>query len=247
MLSVTSKTVEELLGTERYHSTQTENKDEVGLTNGLAWTEMGGELLAVECTIMPGKGALIITGQLGEVMQESARAALSYVRSRGEALGLSTDFYQRLDIHLHVPEGAIAKDGPSAGITMATALVSALLRVPVRKDVAMTGEITLRGRVLPIGGLKEKLLAAYRAGMKTALVPKENEKDLKEVPKNVLDTVKIIVVDHMDTVLKKALLVKNPEELLMVPSEKGKKNFKSSFYFGKKPTYMKRLPIVGTA
>ncbi|MBI3016871.1 MAG: endopeptidase La [Deltaproteobacteria bacterium] len=246
-ITITQKIVTDYLGPERYLPHQTEAKPEVGLVNGLAWTEMGGELLAVECTIMPGKGALIITGQLGEVMQESARAALSYVRSRGESLGLSVDFYQRLDFHLHVPEGAIPKDGPSAGITMATALVSALLRVPVRKDIAMTGEITLRGRVLPIGGLKEKLLAAYRAGMKTALVPKENEKDLKEVPKNVLDTVKIIVVDHMDTVLKKALLVKNPEELLMVPSEKGKKNFKSSFYFGKKPTYMKRLPIVGTA
>lgn len=246
-ITITQKIVIDYLGPERYRPPQTEAKPEIGLVNGLAWTEMGGELLAVECTIMPGKGMLTITGQLGEVMQESARAALSYVRSRGEALGLATDFYQKLDIHLHVPEGAIPKDGPSAGITMATALVSALLRVPVRKDVAMTGEITLRGRVLPIGGLKEKLLAAYRAEMKTALVPKENEKDLKDLPRKVLDAMKIILVDHMDDVLKRALLVKNPEELLIIPSDKGKKNFKSSFYFGKKPAYIKRLPIVGTA
>ena len=247
MLSVTSKTVEELLGTERYHSTQTENKDEVGLTNGLAWTEMGGELLAVECTIMPGKGAVTITGQLGEVMQESARAALSYVRSRGESLGLSPDFNQKVDLHLHVPEGAIPKDGPSAGITMATCLVSALLRVPVRKEVAMTGEITLRGRVLPIGGLKEKLLAAYRAGIKTVLVPKENERDLKDVPKKVLSSLKIVLVSHMDEVLKKALLVKNPEHIFQGPGNKSKKELKSSFYFRKKPTYMTRAPLVGTA
>ena len=247
MLSVTSKTVEELLGTERYHSTQTENKDEVGLTNGLAWTEMGGELLAVESTIMPGKGAVTITGQLGEVMQESARAALSYVRSRGESLGLSPDFNQKVDLHLHVPEGAIPKDGPSAGITMATCLVSALLRVPVRKEVAMTGEITLRGRVLPIGGLKEKLLAAYRAGIKTVLVPKENERDLKDVPKKVLSSLKIVLVSHMDEVLKKALLVKNPEHIFQGPGNKSKKELKSSFYFRKKPTYMTRAPLVGTA
>ncbi len=242
----TPKVVLDFLGQEKYRQTQTESKHEIGLTNGMAWTEMGGELLAIECTIMPGKGMVSITGQVGDVMQESARAALSYVRSRGESLGLAPDFYQKVDVHLHVPEGAIPKDGPSAGITMATALTSALLRVPVRREISMTGEITLRGKVLPIGGLKEKLLAAFRAGIKTALVPKDNEKDLEEVPKKILNQLKIILVEHMDDVLKRALLVKDPEKLFQDPKLKGKQ-LKSSFYYQKKPSYITRPPIVGTA
>jgi ATP-dependent Lon protease len=170
-------------------------------------------LLATEVTVMPGKGKLIITGRLGDVMQESAQAALSYVRSRADELGLEKDFYQNVDIHIHVPEGAIPKDGPSAGITMATALVSALTRIPVRHDLAMTGEVTLRGRVLPIGGLKEKVLAAHRGGIKTVLIPSENEKDILEIPANVLKTVELILVDHMDGVLRRALLLSDPNEL----------------------------------
>ena len=154
-----------------------EEQDQVGLANGLAWTEVGGELLITEVTIMPGKGNMIITGKLGDVMQESAHAAMSYVRSRADRLGLEKNFYQKLDTHIHIPEGAIPKDGPSAGITMATSIASALLKIPVRSNLAMTGEITLRGRILPIGGLKEKILAAHRAGIKTVLIPKDNEKD----------------------------------------------------------------------
>jgi len=175
---------------------------------------LGGELLATEVTVMPGKGKLIITGRLGDVMQESAQAAMSYVRSRAEELGLDRDFYQRVDVHIHVPEGATPKDGPSAGITMATALVSALTRIPVRSEVAMTGEVTLRGRVLPIGGLKEKVLAAHRGGIKHVLVPTENEKDIKDIPVTVLRSVKIEMVEHMDHVLRRALVLANPEDFL---------------------------------
>jgi ATP-dependent Lon protease len=167
---------------------------------------------------MPGKGKLLITGRLGEVMQESAQAAMSYVRSRAEALGLDREFYQRIDIHVHFPEGAIPKDGPSAGITMATALVSALLRIAVRRDVAMTGEITLRGRVLPIGGLKDKILAAHRADIFTVIIPKENRKDLKDIPKQVLKVMKIHAVDHVDEVLRLALALPDPERFLAEPS-----------------------------
>jgi len=176
-------------------------------------------LLATEVTVMPGKGKLIITGRLGDVMQESAQAALSYVRSRAEELGLDRDFYQRVDIHIHVPEGAIPKDGPSAGITMATSLVSALSKIPVRHDIAMTGEVTLRGRILPIGGLKEKVLAAHRGGIKTVLIPTENEKDIKEIPPTILKTVTIRLVDHMDQVLRQALVLAKPEEFLRKPPE----------------------------
>lgn len=183
----------------------------------MAWTEMGGELLGTEVTVMPGKGKLIITGRLGDVMQESAQAALSYVRSRAEELGLERDFYQRVDIHIHVPEGATPKDGPSAGITMATALVSALTKIPVRNDIAMTGEVTLRGRILPIGGLKEKVLAAHRGGIKTVLIPGENEKDVRDVPPLVLKSVAIKLVDHMDQVLRQALALESPEEFLKRP------------------------------
>ena len=196
-----------------------EEQDQVGLATGLAWTEFGGELLTTEVTVMPGKGQLIVTGKLGDVMQESARAAMSYVRSRAEQLGLSRQFYQRYDIHIHVPEGAVPKDGPSAGITMATTIISALLKIPVRKDVAMTGEVTLRGRVLPIGGLKEKTLAAHRGGIKTIIIPKENEKDIEEIPKKIAKDLKIILVDHMDQVLKNALALEDPESLFKTKEE----------------------------
>jgi ATP-dependent Lon protease len=180
------------------------------VATGLAWTELGGELLNVEVTIVPGRGKLTITGQLGEIMQESAQAAMSYVRSRAQVLGLDPGFYHKIDIHIHIPEGAIPKDGPSAGITLATALVSALARVPVRNDIAMTGEITLRGRVLPIGGLKEKVLAAHRGGVGTVLMPKENEKDASEIAPQILKKVQLVQVEHMDEVLRHALLLADP-------------------------------------
>jgi ATP-dependent Lon protease len=174
---------------------------------------MGGDLLVIETTILPGRGRLIITGKLGDVMQESAQAALSYVRSRSDMLGLPRDFYNKIDIHVHVPEGAIPKDGPSAGITMATSIVSALTGIPVDKYVAMTGEITLRGNVLPIGGLKEKALAAHRGGIKRILFPKENEKDLEDIPVSVRRGLELIPVSHVDTVLSEALLVASHKEL----------------------------------
>ncbi len=167
---------------------------------------MGGELLATEVTVMPGKGKLIITGKLGDVMQESVQAAMSYVRSRAAMLNLDKDFYHKVDVHVHIPEGAIPKDGPSAGITIATSIASALTRRPARSDLAMTGEITLRGRVLPIGGLKEKALAAHRADIETVLIPTENEKDIREVPLQVQKKVKLVLVEHMDEVLNRALL-----------------------------------------
>jgi ATP-dependent Lon protease len=182
-----------------------EETNEIGVAIGLAWTEVGGEILVTEAMLMPGKGRLTLTGKLGDVMQESAQAAMSYVRSKADEFGLPKDFNRKSDIHIHVPEGAIPKDGPSAGITLATALVSALSRVPTRKDVAMTGEITLRGKVLPIGGVKEKVLAAHRAGVKIIVLPKDNEKDLADIPKNVLDTLDIYTVQTMDEVLKIAL------------------------------------------
>jgi ATP-dependent Lon protease len=202
---VTVDEVRRYLGVSRYSVGRTEERDAIGLVNGLAWTEAGGELLTVEVSILPGKGNLTVTGKLGEVMQESARAALSYVRSRAELLGLERDFYQSVDIHVHVPEGAIPKDGPSAGITMATAIVSALTRIPAQCDLAMTGEITLRGRVLPIGGLKEKVLAAKRGGVTTILIPRENDKDLADLSPEIRDGVTIVTVAHMDEVLARAL------------------------------------------
>jgi ATP-dependent Lon protease len=201
----TPANLNDYLGVPRYRSSQQEERDEIGMATGLAWTEVGGEILPIEVTLMPGKGALKLTGKLGDVMQESAHAALSYVRSRAEELGLPRDFNRRLDIHIHVPEGAIPKDGPSAGITIATALVSALSKTAVRRDVAMTGEITLRGKVLPIGGVKEKLLAAHRIGVTTVILPRENEKDLADVPKNVLEAMRVELVAHVDEVLKIAL------------------------------------------
>jgi ATP-dependent Lon protease len=169
--------------------------------------------------MIPGKGKLVLTGKLGEVMQESAQAAMSYVRSRVDALGLERDFYQKVDLHVHFPEGAVPKDGPSAGITMVTSLVSALLRIPVRRDVAMTGEVTLRGRVLPIGGLKDKLLAAHRFGIFTCIIPSENQKDLKEIPPKVLREMKVIPVEHMDHVLRAALVLTEPDKFLSQPSQ----------------------------
>ncbi len=204
---VAAPAVARYLGVPKYRVGQAEEIDRTGLVTGLAWTEVGGELLQIEAVLMPGKGKLIITGKLGEVMQESAQAALSYVRSRALCLGLTPDFYQKVDIHVHVPEGAIPKDGPSAGITMATAIASALLQLPVRKDIAMTGEITLRGRVLPIGGLTEKLLAARRGHIKHVLIPKENERDLEEIPAKIRKSLRIDLVEHMDEVLTKALVV----------------------------------------
>jgi ATP-dependent Lon protease len=201
------------LGQPRFRFGKGEEAHQVGTTTGLAWTEMGGDLLVIETTILPGRGRLIITGKLGDVMQESAQAALSYVRSRSDMLGLPRDFYNKIDIHVHVPEGAIPKDGPSAGITMATSIVSALTGIPVDKYIAMTGEITLRGNVLPIGGLKEKALAAHRGGIKRICFPKENEKDLEDIPLSVRKGLELIPVSHVDTVLSEALLVASHREL----------------------------------
>jgi ATP-dependent Lon protease len=202
---ITSEKVTPYLGVPKFRPTLAEQRNEVGIATGLAWTEAGGEILVTEATLMNGKGVLTLTGKLGDVMQESAQAAMSYVRSKAEDFGLPQDFNKRTDVHVHVPEGAIPKDGPSAGITMATAMVSALAKLPTRKDVAMTGEITLRGKVLPIGGVKEKLLAAHRAGVSNIVLPKDNEKDLADIPANVLDQLNIYMVETMDEVLKIAL------------------------------------------
>jgi len=204
-VSVTQDKLTEFLGAPRYHYEKAGKKPEVGVVNGLAYTVVGGDTLQIETTTMPGTGQLELTGSLGDVMKESARAAKSYVRAHAEELGIAADFYKTLDIHIHVPEGAVPKDGPSAGVTMTTALVSALTGIAVRQNVAMTGEITLRGRVLPIGGLKEKLLAAHRAGIDTVLIPKENVKDLEEVPENVRKAITIIPAETVDTVLQTAL------------------------------------------
>jgi ATP-dependent Lon protease len=208
----TDESVLEYLGIPRYRKSKQEERNEIGMAIGLAWTEVGGEILPIEVTLMPGKGALRLTGKLGDVMQESAHAALSFVRSRAGDYGIQPGFNRRMDIHIHVPEGAIPKDGPSAGITMATALISAISKIPVRRDVAMTGEITLRGKVLPIGGVKEKLLAAHRIGIATVILPRENEKDLSDIPKNVLEAVTVELVDHIDEVLKIALVPPAPPQ-----------------------------------
>jgi ATP-dependent Lon protease len=204
-VNVNPESLKDYLGVIKFRNTKSEEKGEVGLATGLAWTEVGGEVLATEASLMDGKGRLTLTGKLGDVMQESAQAAMSYVRSRASLLGIPKDFYRRFDLHIHVPEGAIPKDGPSAGITMATSLISALTNVVVRSDVAMTGEITLRGKVLPIGGVKEKLLAAHRAGIKVVVLPKDNEKDLSEIPQNIQEQFSINFVETMDEVLKIAL------------------------------------------
>jgi ATP-dependent Lon protease len=213
-IKVTPAKVKKYLGVQKYRFGKAEEQDRVGVCTGLAYTEVGGELLQTEVSVTPGKGKLQITGRLGDVMQESANAAVSYVRSRAKQLGLTRDFYSKVDVHIHVPEGATPKDGPSAGITIATALTSALTRVPVRSNVAMTGEITLRGRVLPIGGLKEKMIAAHRGGIDTLVIPKENEKDLIEIPAHIKRNLTIIRVEHMDQVLPAALAISDPKALL---------------------------------
>jgi ATP-dependent Lon protease len=214
---ITAEKVTEYLGVPRFRPSLAEENNEIGIATGLAWTEVGGELLVSEATLMPGKGKLTLTGKLGDVMQESAQAALSYVRSRASEINLAEDFHSKIDIHVHVPEGAIPKDGPSAGITMATALTSALTKIAVRRDVAMTGEITLRGKVLPIGGVKEKVLAAHRAGVTNIILPRDNEKDLADIPKNVLDALDLHLVSTMDEVLKIALAEPLPPRIGTAP------------------------------
>jgi len=206
MIKLTAKSMPKYLGVRRFRYGKAEDNDQVGQVTGLAWTEMGGELLTIEAAVVPGKGKLAHTGQLGEVMTESIQAAMTVVRSRASVLGIDNDFHQKLDVHVHVPEGATPKDGPSAGVGMVTALVSALTNIPVKSDVAMTGEITLRGEVLPIGGLKEKLLAAHRGGISTVLIPLENEKDLVDIPKNIKDKLTIVPVKWIDQVFEHALL-----------------------------------------
>jgi ATP-dependent Lon protease len=210
------------LGPLKFRDSKADKKNEIGMAVGLAWTEVGGQILTTEVITMEGRGKLTITGKLGDVMQESAQAAMSYVRSRAHSLGLSRDFYRNLDIHVHVPEGAIPKDGPSAGITLATAIASSLTGIPVRADVAMTGEITLRGKVLPIGGLKEKLLAAHRQGINEAILPRDNEKDLVDIPENIRNDMKLNLVESMDEVLRVAferLPVPLPAETLLADSK----------------------------
>jgi ATP-dependent Lon protease len=205
-IAVSPETIQELLGKPRYRTQQREQEPQVGAASGLAWTQVGGELLLTEATLMRGKGQVTITGQLGDVMQESARAALTFVRSRAEILGIDTEVFEKTDVHIHVPEGAIPKDGPSAGITMAASLVSAFTQIPVRADVAMTGEITLRGHVLPVGGIKEKILGAYRAGIREIVMPEENEKDLEDILEDVREEMTFHFVKHMDEVLSHTLV-----------------------------------------
>jgi ATP-dependent Lon protease len=221
-IKVTAKNVEKYLGVRRFRYGKAEDNDQVGQVTGLAWTEVGGELLTIETAVVPGKGKLTHTGQLGDVMTESIQAAMTVVRSRATVLGIDNDFHQKLDVHVHVPEGATPKDGPSAGVGMCTALVSALTDIPVKADVAMTGEITLRGEVLPIGGLKEKLLAAHRGGISTVLIPDENEKDLAEIPKNIKDKLNILPVKWIDQVLELAL-----QQMPMPQSKSAAKKTKS--------------------
>ncbi len=211
--TVSEPSVQKYLGPYRFRQEQVEEQDQIGMVTGLAWTQVGGELLFIETLLMPGRGHLTVTGKLGDVMQESAHAAVSYVRSRADHLLIDEKFYRKFDIHIHIPEGAIPKDGPSAGISMCTSLVSALTKHPVHRDMAMTGEITLRGRVLPIGGLKEKLIAAHRGGVKRVIIPKENEKDLKDVPRSITSQMDILFVEHMDEVLTHALITREGESL----------------------------------
>ena len=204
-ITITPETVGDFLGVIKFRDLESEKKNEIGLAHGLAWTEVGGQLLGTEVTLMEGKGKLTLTGKLGDVMQESAQAAMSYVRSRAARFGLPRDFYRHIDVHVHVPEGSIPKDGPSAGITLATAIVSALRKIPVRADTAMTGEITLRGKILPIGGVKEKLLAAHRNQIRTVILPQGNEKDLADIPPYVQEGITIKFAETMDEVLDLAL------------------------------------------
>ncbi|MGZ3773527.1 MAG: endopeptidase La [Pseudobdellovibrionaceae bacterium] len=216
---VTPQKLVELLGPHKYKFGVIETENEIGLTNGMAWTEVGGDLLAVEVSVVPGKGKFTVTGQLGDVMKESCSAAMSYVRSRGPLFALDKEYFSNIDVHIHLPEGAVPKDGPSAGIALTTSIVSAITKIPVKRTVAMTGEISLRGRVMPIGGLKEKILAAHRGGIKIIICPKENEKDLKDIPKEVMKDLKVILVDHVDQVLINALDIKSPKELFKVQKE----------------------------
>ena len=223
-IGITRKNLEKYAGVRRFRYGETEAEDMVGVVTGLAWTEVGGEILTIESVLLPGKGAIKHTGKLGDVMQESVSAALSYVRSRSISFGIKPTLFANRDIHVHVPEGATPKDGPSAGIAMATSIVSVMTGIPVRRDVAMTGEITLRGRVLPIGGLKEKLLAALRAGITTVFIPKDNEKDMAEIPDSVKKHLKVISVAHVDEVISQALARKpeaieweEPAEPVVVP------------------------------
>jgi ATP-dependent Lon protease len=209
-IRITRRNLDTYAGVRKFRYGEAEHEDLVGVSTGLAWTEVGGELLTIEAVTVPGKGRMTITGKLGDVMQESVQAAKSYVRSRSTALGIIPPTFDKLDIHVHVPEGATPKDGPSAGVAMVTSIVSVLTKIPVRASLAMTGEITLRGRVLPIGGLKEKLLAALRGGIKTVLIPKENEKDLAEIPDNVKKALEIVPVSMVDEVWRRAL-VRQPE------------------------------------
>ena len=218
--TVTPKAIEEMLGPIRFKHGKLESRNEIGMTNGLAWTQVGGDLLPVEVSVVPGKGKFIITGQLGDVMKESCTAALSYVRSRGPLFEIDTETFHNIDVHIHAPEGAIPKDGPSAGITITTSIVSAITKIPVKRTVAMTGEVSLRGRVLPIGGLKEKILAAHRAGIKTIICPKDNEKDLMDIPEEILKDLEVILVTHVDQVLVNALDIKEPEDLFKLKSER---------------------------
>ena len=204
-IPVDEKDLKDLLGVEKFKYGEIEEENRIGVVTGLAWTEVGGEILKIESAVMPGKGKMQITGKLGDVMQESVKAAKSYIRSKSLDYGIIPPIFDKKDFHIHVPEGATPKDGPSAGIGMVTSIISAITEIPVNKDVAMTGEITLRGLVLPIGGLKEKLLAAHRAGIKKVLIPQENKKDLVEVPKTVVESMKIIPVKNVDEVLKVAL------------------------------------------
>lgn len=218
-VKVGEKNIQTILGIPKYKFGEIEENNQIGICTGLAWTEVGGEILTVEVSMVPGKGNFTITGKLGEVMQESAQAAMSYVRSKAEQLGLERYFYQKIDIHIHIPEGATPKDGPSAGIALVTAIVSALIKKPIDNEVAMTGEITLRGRVLPIGGLKEKILAAHRARVKKVIIPKENEKDLKDIPKNTLKDIEVVLVDNIDEVIKQAIVSDLPvfNDILITP------------------------------
>jgi ATP-dependent Lon protease len=217
---VTPEKVVELIGPHKYKYGEIEKQNEIGLTNGMAWTEVGGDLLAVEVSAVPGKGKFTVTGQLGDVMKESCIAAMSYVRSRGPLFGLDKEYYSNVDIHIHFPDGATPKDGPSAGIALTTSIVSSIMKIPVKRTVAMTGEISLRGKVLLVGGLKEKVLVAHRGGIKTIICPKENEKDLRDIPKEVLRELKVILVDHVDQVLINALDIKNPKELFKAQNER---------------------------
>ena len=220
-IKLTPKKVIEYLGPDKYRVGKIEGQNEIGLTNGMAWTQAGGDLLPIEVSALPGRGKFAVTGQLGDIMKESCSAAMSYVRSRGPLFGFDKEFYANIDVHIHAPEGAIPKDGPSAGVAITTSIVSAITKIAVKRDIAMTGEVTLRGRVLPIGGLKEKILAAHRGRIKTVIIPKENEKDLKDIPKEILDSIKVILVDHVDQVLVNALDVKTAKELFKVRSDRG--------------------------